>query len=370
MSNSSRFFAARIVAGPLSLALSSTPTLATQPSHERATSPNLEEHADTLESHISACEAASLPPQECATALRADLNSLRSLAPHIARHGFLLNLIRRAKIDLFAAYIHAGERDKATTVLSKLLSVRPLNENERIDLDPELQSIARAEEERIDGLERGTLHVFCEVPCSVAVNDTLVRTPTRLPLGEYHLSVTGVGRSGESLTRTFEMSFGEQEHRFDLLRRTDPAKGAKRPTEGARAPQSEFPALSDTADLRSATDLNPASSSPKLGPWVAPIVPRKVLRAGVASAVLLTAVGTFFTAIHGQCYDYQPLPNLDKTVDCRPGKTMSSRPIGVSLLSVGSAGLLSGAIFLAVERIRGKRQYTQPKPRASRAQRR
>lgn len=312
----------------------------------------LHEQAAVLEDQINNCESAALSPTTCAEQLNASLSILETQAARTARQNSLLNLIRRAKIRRFAAYAASQQLDKADSTLRSLISVRPFNQYELLDLGPALAARVEAQTRKVEALPHGTLHVFCQGPCSITVNDSLVNIPAQLPIGTYRLAVSGLTRHQQSLVETFEIRFDGQEHRFDL------------PAPPTHAPPGGKP-------VRLVTPVVPASdpSAPKLGfdrnlldkeglPKVLPLLPRKPLRIGIASSVLVATAGTFLLALNGQCMDYKAV-QIEKDgpyiAICKDNEEFNGIAFGTPLLAVGLTGLLTGVTLLVIERIRGKR---------------
>lgn len=309
---------------------------------------------DALQDLMDECDMAAIPQQTCASRGETLLEQLRSYRIETVKQSSLQQLIRRAKLKLFTWHAQSGASEQATAVLTDIVAVAPLNQDELLELGPTHAKQARSTTQYLDLKARGTLEVSCNQPCAVAVNDTQVDNRVRLPIGSYRLVVVGLGSDLPALSRTVELKYQGQQKKLSFPEQSEPT-----PTPAPSETAENQPVQADNLVQPPATLVEQTEMQrfvPHHGPVVVPILPRRVMQIGMTSALVVSAAGSMLWSMDGICTSYQKnkiTPQGD--VPCLPGKGLNSKAAGISILGVGAATLLAGSALLTAERVKGRR---------------
>lgn len=331
------------------------------PRHTQNTLPSLDELTEALQDGMDRCGTGAVPPQACAQELEELLEKLRAHSAQAAKRRSLQLIIRRAKLKLFTVHRQSGSPNNASFFLEDIISVSPLSQHELLELGPTLASEAQASMQRIDLKARGTIEVSCERPCAVSVNDTLVDNPVSLPIGNYRLTVVGLTAEPVSLVRSVKLKFKGQQKKLRFENR-----GTSNAEHTPKEPTPPFPPARPAAEAPRPL-LDPKSTEPLQhgtfqapldGPWVAPILPRRAMQIGMATALVTSATGAALWSMSGYCTDhYEGVTDIKGNAICEPGKRLDTQAAGIAVLSVGAAALFTGSILLGMERARGRRLH-------------
>lgn len=311
----------------------------------------------SLEDAIEQCESGVLSDWACADRLNGQLKDLEGSIASVIRRRSSLNLVRRAKLLRLVALEHSGQKDEALRLMTDLVSVSPLTQDELLELGPTLASEASRTRARIEARGNGVIQVRCRSACIVAINDVLVDNPAIVPIGVYRVTVSGIEQSASPLIKTIAVTQRGQKRSLDYQ------PPALKPKPSAEQPSSEPEArIRETIAFKSPMTVAE-------GPVVAPLIPRKALRVGMVAALATAATGGFLWSMDERCKTRQyqgVLPNGDAL--CKPGQTWGTKHAGIAVLSVGAVGLLAGAVMLGVERARGKGKEPLRLPKGAKEQ--
>lgn len=314
-----------------------------------------------LASTAKDCRAEIRAPAWCASELEAQLVKIRKHPRDLVRLRSLRGIVRLAKIELLRAHHRLGAKKQSQELVRELISTQALTSEELLHLGPELTRDVEQEQLALDRRPLGLIRVECDDACAVLINEVLMNRSSRLPYGNYRLVTCAANPDVEPLEQ--QISLSAQASSANLTLRVPLPK--KQDAETKPEPKAqELPAQRKTivedkqgSDAMGIQPQSPSTALPQdptsdtmilTQPLVRPVLPRPVLRAGIGIGLLATMTGSAFIAIDEFCFKKED-------TECKGKNRLQTKELGLGVMVAGGVFLVTTAVALIAERVRGRR---------------